>query len=177
MFDLIDNQITISPSALNIPEFKKIWDRDKKKNKLDAHSELCYIYYMCDYKSEYRNYPESQREKKIKADFITNRMGEDWEPDQDIIKAIIKYKELQETPSLRFLKSQQRLIDVITDYMNSIESVDFKDDEKLLATLTQSQERCNKIISSLPKLKESVSKEVSETAHLRGGGQIGYMEE
>lgn len=177
MFDLVDFQIQVSPSALNIPEFKAIWKRDKNRAKNNAYSELCYVYFMCDYKSEYRNYPEAVREEKIKTDFIEKRMGDKWKPDSKVLEAMIKYKEMQETPSLRYLKSQEAMIDKITNYMNSITSEDFEEDEKLLDSITRAQDKCNKTVATLPKLRESISKEVSETSHIRGGGEIGYGED
>ena len=83
MFDLIDGQVSISPSSLAIPEFKAIWKRDKTKGKSDAYCELCFIYFMCDYKSEYRNYPAHEKEGNIKKDFVFKRLGEKWKPDNN----------------------------------------------------------------------------------------------
>jgi hypothetical protein len=177
MFDLVDFKIEIAASALNIPEFKAIWKRDKKRAKTDAYAELCYVFFMCDYKSEYRNYPEKEREQKIIEDFCAAKLTDKWKPDAKVKAAMARYTEMQETPSLRYLKSQEDMIEKITSYMNRVESEDFDDDDKLLTIVVNNSEKCNKIVAALPKLKESIQKEVAETSSIRGGGEKGYMED
>lgn len=174
MFDLIDNVVSVSASTLNIPEFKDIWKRDKGRAKLDAHAELSFIFYMCDYKSEYRNYPELQRIKKIREAFIDDRLGVKWKPDAKISKAMEIYKEMQETPSLRFLNSVTLTLDKLSDYLIETEIEDGKDGN--ITQIMAAIEKGQKIVSGLAKLKESVSKEVSETSKLRGGGEEGMFE-
>ena len=145
MFDLVDYKITVSAASLNVPEFKAIWKRDKNRTKVNAHAELSYVYYMCDYKSEYRNYPEGERTKEIKEAFITKQLGEKWKPDKVVQAAMDRYISMQETPSLRYLKSQEAMIDKVTDYMNSIKAEDFEDDDKLLTMVSSNSEKYNKI--------------------------------
>ena len=55
LFDLKARIVVVSPEALLIPEFKDLWDRDKSKDKLKAHRELSYVYFISDYKSPYRS--------------------------------------------------------------------------------------------------------------------------
>jgi len=175
MFDTIDGKITINASTLNIPEFKGIWKRDKGRAKLDAHAELSYIYYMCDYKSEFRNLPEEEKIKKLTDTFITPRLGDKWKADAKIEEAMKLYRELQETPSLRFLNSVTSTLDKLSEYLGEAEIEDGKDGN--ITQIMAAIEKGQKIVSGLAKLKESVSKEVSESSRLRGGGEVGKYED
>ena len=46
-------KITISEEALALIPFKKIWTRDRSTNKNRAISELGFIYFMADPRSDY----------------------------------------------------------------------------------------------------------------------------
>jgi hypothetical protein len=175
MFDLVDSVVTINASTLNIPEFKAIWKRDKGRSKLDAHAELSYVFYMCDYKSEFRNFPEQEKVKKIREAFINKRLGEDWKPDAKISAAMELYKQMQETPSLRFLNGVTITLDKLTEYLVEADIEDGKDGN--IKDIMAAIEKGQKIVAGLGKLKESVSKEVSESSKLRGGGEVGDYED
>jgi hypothetical protein len=159
MFDLVDFKIEIAASTLNVPEFKAIWKRDKQRTKLNAYAELCYVFYMCDYKSEYRNYPVKEKQAKIKKDFTDQRLGEKWKPDAKVEAAISKYLEMQETHSLRFLIGVQKTLDKLSDYLDEVEIEDGKDGN--ITQIMAAIDKGSKIVAGLAKLKESVSKEVS----------------
>ena len=46
--------LTIEPELLTLAPFKKIWTRDKSKDKSKALQELGYIYFMYDIRSDYQ---------------------------------------------------------------------------------------------------------------------------
>jgi hypothetical protein len=172
MFDIIDETVAISPPMLNVPEFKALWRRDKNRNKKEAYSELCYIYYITDFKSPYRTYPKKEREQRVLTEFCYNVLGEDWKPDEKVIAAKKKYEELQVTPSLRYLESVEGVIAKITQFLDKTNI-----DEDTLKTIVDSIEKANKITLGLPKLKEAIEKEISENTKIRGGGDTGLFEE
>ena len=96
LFDLRDMVVTVSPQALLIPEFKKIWDDDSTNDKSVALKQLAYVYYISDFKSPYllSSNPD-QVAKLIAKDFMKD---EDYVPTSEVMLAIDKYKSLQETP-------------------------------------------------------------------------------
>ena len=82
-----------------IPEFKLLFDRDKGckqdltgKHKLLACSEMKYIYYHKDPRSEYFNAPLSMCSQILKE---LSGVPDNWKEDKDFLKAVDKYKELQ----------------------------------------------------------------------------------
>lgn len=171
-FEIIDGRVEIPPSSLTIPELKVLWDRDKTKAKTKAYQELCYVYHMADNNSEYADYSYDVKKATIKEDHIKD---EDWEEDDAVVAAIEKYKLLHETSSMRYLKSQERLIEKVRKRMDAVDE-DELEDEKTLEKILASSERANKIVLVLPKLKEAVAKEQVASEKIRGGGEEGMFE-
>ena len=68
IFDLKDNEITISPEILTIECFETLWKSDKSKNKINAYNDFKYIYHLCDFNSPYNNYSQEKRIEAIKEE-------------------------------------------------------------------------------------------------------------
>ena len=92
-----------------IKEFKKILTRDKGskgdvdgRKKLQAIREFTFIYHYCDYASKFGNFSE---EDKLSQCIANADLPEDFNytKDDDLVAAISKYKQLQETPALKLL--------------------------------------------------------------------------
>ena len=64
--------LTIEPELLTLAPFKKIWTRDKSKDKSKALQELGYIYFMYDIRSDYQIYIDE--EKRIARHEITTNL-------------------------------------------------------------------------------------------------------
>ena len=120
LFDIVKNEIVLSPYALAVPVFKKIWDRDKSKTKDKAYKELTYVVFICDFYSPYRDIPEFERYLTVTVDVFKDK---EWEPDSLVEEAIDKYKKLQETPNMRLLKATKSTLEKMAEYF---ENIDFK---------------------------------------------------
>jgi len=177
MFILENNYPKPAPETLVIKEFKAVWDRDKSKDKEVAITELAYIYYSSDYKSIYEAFPPDYREEQIIQDIMPKK---DWKPDSLVKTACAKYRELQNSLSLRFLDAQKNAMESLIDYFNSVDWEDetSKGQPKYKVTdVTRSAKEAGGIISSLEKLEEKVKKEqAAEESRSRGGGQAGFFE-
>jgi len=104
-------ELEIPAELLEIEEFKVVIKRIKLgkgdadgRKKLIAKKELAYIYHMSSPSSPYYNYHEDDRSVKLNADLFKAAEIE-WSPDEEIINAIVKYRELSKTPSLRAVDS------------------------------------------------------------------------
>ena len=101
LFDLKNSRVIISPEALLIPEFERLWRRDTSKNKEKALKELSYVYFTCDYKSPYLTSMVRDKVRLVVAkDFMKDTKSR---PDPGMEEAIEKYKDLQVTASMRLL--------------------------------------------------------------------------
>ena len=173
LLTLQEHQLVLDPDALAIPAMRKIWDRDEDKEKHTAFRELLFVYYVCDFKSPYANYPEKEKVDKV----IHDIMAKGWKPDPELEHLIQEYKDNQEmnSPSLRLLKASRESVHKLADWLHNIDYTgdDAMDPAKVAKTLGE----VGKIIDSLNKLEEKVKKEITTASRARGGGQKGLYEE
>jgi len=169
LFNLENNKIKVAPEALLISSFKTIWDRDTSKSKDKAISELSFVYFMADYKSIYLSYPESGRASQIISDTIGTK---NWRPDDAIKVAIRKYEELQNTPTLRLLKSARHALEEVSVYYDTAKPTD-----KNVVAISNSIEKIGKIAESLDKLEDKIRREIQTEGRSKAGREINPYEE
>jgi hypothetical protein len=177
LFELINQQPIITAEALLIPVFKKIWDMDKSKDKGQAIKELSYIYLTTDYKSIYASFPQD-----VKIDTVTKDLFKtDYKPSKEVLEGIEKYKELQDTFNMRFLKSARNAAEKTMGYFDSIdyEDRDIKGNPIYkVKEVTSALKDCGGIIETLDKLIDKVSKEQKlAESRSRGGGEGSFFEQ
>ena len=93
IFDLKDNEVTISPEILTISIFEEIWNSDRSKNKKNAYNDFKYIYHICDFNSPYNNYSDKKREEAVKEEVIGEKT---YNPSEKVLQACTIYKNLKE---------------------------------------------------------------------------------
>lgn len=170
IFDLINNEPTITIEGIFIPEFRAIWEADKSKDKSKASQALSYVYNVADYSSNYSKLPEDERRKECANDYLIDDF--DSEDMDRINEAIVKYFKLQETTSMRLLKAAKFAANKLSDYFYGIDftEVDFNGKLKYNAKdLAINLEKVGKIISSLGDLDEIVAKEKASGRDIRRG--------
>lgn len=162
---------SVTPEGLFIPEMRKIWERDENADKQQAQGELAYIYHMADPRSVYRKLPENKREKQIIEDYL----GESFIPDKDIEAAIEKYKLLYETPSMRFLKSVEKVLDKLAVYLNNVDITDGRGGN--LTQVISAVEKGEATIASYGKLVDKVEREINtKMVKRRGDVEPSFLE-
>jgi len=178
LFDLKARVVVVSPEALLIPEFKDLWDRDKTKDRLKAHRELSYVYFISDYKSPYRSsLTEDKLHEVVAKDFMKD---EKYKACSKVLAAIDKYKELQKTPSMLLLDASVQTVHKLINYLQEIDLTERDKSDKPIykpSDVTTSLKNIGGIVESLSKVRESVEKEVSEQASLRGQRKKGNRED
>lgn len=177
LFELSNNQPIVTVEALMVPEFKKIWDRDKTKDKSRAFNELRYIYFATDYKSLYLSIEAEFRQQKLAGDFINDIK---WKPDKDINIACEKYKEFQRTPTMRFLEDNQSAMESMGQYFRNIDWTEDTDrgvPRYKISEVSTAVKNAGGIIDNIEKLKEKVAKEQSLGKDTQRGGSVGGIKE
>lgn len=97
IFQLNDKSIMLTADVLSIEAFRNIYERDTTPAKAFAHKELLYVYHSSSYKS-------FAIKKGLKGNDLhmfalsNSGMGNSYQPDTMVKKAISVYKELQESP-------------------------------------------------------------------------------
>lgn len=177
IFELSNNQPIVTVEALLVPEFKKIWDRDKTKDKSKAFNELRYIYFSTDFKSLYLSIEAGDRQEKLAEDFIGDSK---WKPDKDIIAACGKYKEFQNTATMKFLESNIFAMESMSKYFRNIDWDEANErgiPKYKITEVSTAVKNAGGIIDNIEKLKEKVSKEQSLSKdRARGQGSGGLLE-
>lgn len=167
LFDIDRGNVVMNPTILWIPEFKKLWTRDKTKEKAVAHLEISYVVFKHGFNSPYHAYAEKDREKKILGDYFKHMP--EWKPDKYVVAAENKINELQDSVALRMLRTSKKALEKIEQFFDEAEPDD-------VDKIVKNAEKLGNLINSLNKLEEVVRKEQHENA-ARGGEAIGMFEE
>lgn len=167
LFQFEKNQVTVYPHTLLIKEFKVIWDRNKNKD--ISIQELAYVYYISDYKTIYLSTPPEER-----SDIIIDDLGlKNWKPDTIIEVAVIKYTEIQKTPSMRFLDAQRHALEQLMLYFKNIKYQNILKPSELSKSMTDTA----KMLESMDKIEERIRKELSSKGKTMGDREIGLFED
>ena len=176
LFEIVHGSAVVTAECLLIPEFKKVYSRDKSKSKDKATRELAYVYFSTDYKSIYLSFDSKVRQERLNVDFMED---EKYKPDQIILEACKKYEDLQQTPTMNFLKAARNAMESTEDYFNNINysERDAKNNQVYKVTdVTRALKDCSGVKDTLDKLLLAVKKEQSKGEQARGGGIGGEFE-
>ena len=177
LFRIINNNPYITEEALCINEFSVIWKRDESPNKEKAIQELAYIYFFIEYTSPYNIYSEDLKKTILNRDIIKI---EKYKPEKEILAAIKKYDELQQTPSMEFLKSALVAAKKTQEYFNTIDYTERDEQGKPIfkvGEVSKALKECSGIMDTIEKLSEKVKKEKNISTNIRGGGLQGLYED
>jgi hypothetical protein len=170
MFDIVGTNITIDPTSLVVPEFKKLWDRDKTKDKRNAMNELTFIVFLLNpsRKNPYSNYSEADRKEMLMADYNISKI------DPLLQEACDKYKKLTLTRYKRVITAALESTDKLTDYYKN---VDTTDSNFSITEYLNSLEKLNKGVKSLRDLEKQLDvDDQDESTKVKGQSEIGEFE-
>jgi len=177
-FDIEGDKVSFTAEFLGVPEFKLLWDRDKKKGKPRALKELSYIAFLCDNSpsNPYVGYSGDIRHDILVEDFIRDK---EWKTDEQIQAAVDKLKSLMETTSSRLLDSSKIAADKLAVYFENIDFTELDTTGKPIYSareLASNLGAVGNIVKSLRILEDQVKKEHSDDNTARGGAEIGIFE-
>lgn len=118
-------EVRVAPEALTLKPFKRLWERDKSKSKDRAVTELSFIYFYCDPRSDYQYIVDD--DDRMDAVKEGEGLPKDWKPDADLKKAIDFYRTF-ETPSAVLLKAAMIAVDKVQDKLKNVD-LDEEDDK------------------------------------------------
>ncbi len=143
LFEVIEWQLTVSEEAWGLAPFKKILDRDKTKDKEVSLKEMLFIFFYCDIKSNYINFPPDQRESEIKHDI---KLPSKWKIDKVMIEAISLYERIS-TSVVEKLYIQS--LKAATDIGNYLENTE---------ALLNERDENGRIVTDINKITQSVAR-------------------
>ena len=167
-------RIVISEEALLLKPFKKIWDRDKTKNKEKAYMELGFIYYYCNPRSDYQYLTDE--EERLKAIKEGEGIPDKWSPDNIVKEAMNFYNGFKPTSAL-LLEDTRNMVNgyraklrEITKDMSNLEIKDIKDIGAIIKQIPA-------LVKDLDEAERAVSKEIIESNKVRGSQEKSIYED
>lgn len=171
LFKFDDFQLTVSEEALLIKPFKKIWQRDKSKSKDKALSELGYIYFMYDPRSDYMFIIDDEERSKVIIEHEGLSPG--YKVDSVMKEAIDVYKYLTQTTASLLLADTKIVVDNLREHLKNIDLTETDDKGKPIYTLNMFTSTIKQIPELAQKLIETekiVAQEIEEGSKMRGQG-------
>lgn len=201
LIKLEDDKPVYNAEARTIKEFRAVIERDRGskgdndgRKKLMALKELAFVYYYCDYRSPFVcNFEEDVRIKEIKEAI---GLDESWKLDKVVNEACDKYREYQETPTMKVLSSiknslfsAQKVIILVEKRLSS-RIKEIEEDENLLDSnpelldkVISDADRLNALANKVPlqietlkKLEDKVKSELESEQFGRAGRKINTHE-
>jgi len=179
IFELLNNKLVISEEAYLISSFRKLWDRDKTKNKDTALSELGYVFFMEDFRSDFSDIL-NEEERSIEIIYDLN-LPKDWKADAFVTNAREFYqKKVNNMLPFLFLQDAKFAVNEMRKYFRNVDfdkkdskgkSID--DIDKLSRALGKSSE----ILENLVKLEDMVKKELESKNTSVGGKKKAAFED
>ena len=166
--------LTIDPMALALKPFKAIWVRDKTEKKERAISEIAYIYFMEDPRSDYQYIID--RDERSKAIKEGEGLKSTWQPDGTVKEAMKLYASFKTTSAL-LLEDTRALVDgyrnklrVLTSDMSEL---DVKDVKELGAIIKQ----VPSMVKDLDEAERAFAKEIAQSDKVRGAQEKSIYED
>lgn len=162
LFEIENNVVVFSPQALMIAPFKKIWDADDSKDKMNATLELAFVYYMADERSDFMHILDTdERIEEIKRfiDMPKKFTGKS----KEITRAVHYYEQLSMTTSTKLLQSTRLVIQKISEFLDNI-NMNERDERTQkpihdITKITGAVEKIPKLIKALNEIEKEVIKE------------------
>ena len=157
--------LTIDPMALALKPFKAIWVRDKTEKKERAISEIAYIYFMEDPRSDYQYIID--RDERSKAIKEGEGLKSTWQPDGTVKEAMKLYASFKTTSAL-LLEDTRALVDgyrnKLRDLTSDMSALDVKDVKELGAIIKQ----VPSMVKDLDEAERALAKEIAQNDKVRG---------
>lgn len=164
LFKFENYKLEISPEALLLIPFKKIWERDKTEDKSKAMMELGYIYFMSDPRSDYQYLTdEEERSKAIKEG---EGMAKSWKPDKLIKEGLNLYSSFKTTSAL-ILEDTRYAADNLRKSLRNID-LEAQDDRGkpiyTVSSIISAIKQVPQLVKELSEAEREVAKEITEVA-------------
>ena len=170
-------KITISEETLALIPFKKIWTRDRSANKNRAISELGFIYFMADPRSDYQYIiDEESRKASIKEG---EGLPSDWEPDNLVLEAMEFYKTFKPASAL-LLEDTRVAVDKLRTLLREIDLGAVDDKGKpiyTLNTITATIKQIPALVKDLNEAEAAIAKEIAQSNKVRGAQEKSMYED
>lgn len=146
-------EVKIAPEALTLKPFKKLWNRDKSKDKERAMMEFGFLYFYCDPRSDYQYIIDE--EDRLNAVKSGQGFPEDWKPDTTL-KGAMEFYSTFDTSSAMLLRAAMKAVKKVQDTLDELNPDDTKSLKEYLTALKMIPEVASMIQDAEKALNEEI---------------------
>lgn len=160
--------LTFEPEILTLKVFKKLFTRDKTKDKSKFLQELGYIYFMLDPRSDYMYI--TNEDERSKAIIIGEGLSDTWKVDSILQDAMDYYKSFRPTSAL-LLEDTRVAVDKLREALRSINITETDDKGRpiyTLNTIVATIKQVPSLVKDLDDAERAISKEIVQNDKIRG---------
>lgn len=160
--------LTFEPEILTLKVFKKLFTRDKTKDKSKFLQELGYIYFMLDPRSDYMYITDE--DERSKAIIIGEGLSDTWKVDSILQDAMDYYKSFRPTSAL-LLEDTRVAVDKLREALRSINITETDDKGRpiyTLNTIVATIKQVPSLVKDLDDAEKAISKEIVQNDKIRG---------
>ncbi len=170
-------KLVINPALLTVDVFKKIWERDKSKDKSKAMMDIAYIFWFTDYRSFISDITDMHEKQKQIIQIIDET--EKYRPDDLVEKAIQQYQ--KDAPlSLLFLNDVKVAVNELRKYFRELDLSLPDEKGKPIHNAKQvmdSIKSTGDLLEALEKHEIKIKKDLDLNNSVRGGESKGMYED
>lgn len=159
--------LTFEPEILTLKVFKKLYQRDKSKDKSKFLQELAFVYFFTDPRSDYQIYTdEEERTKEIsEGEGMVN-----FKIDKELQAAIDYYKSFNPTSAL-LLEDTRVAVDKLRKMLRDIDLEETDNNGKPIYTLNtviSTIKQVPSLVKDLDEAERAIAKEIVQNDKVRG---------
>lgn len=169
LFEIKDGKVIFAPQALALKPFKVLWTRDKSKDKYKAIAELSYVFYFCDYRSDFRDIVDEETRHDQIMSVID--LEKNWKIDSKVQDCIELYYKLQESIAIQSLNAAKVGLDKVNKFILNVD-LDERDDKGRPIynpnVIDNSVSKIHTRLEQLLKVEEEVKKQIESKTDNQG---------
>lgn len=173
-----DYELKVADEALLVKPIRKLYNKDRSKDKENFFSAMSVVYFMSDPSSPYMYIPdEKKRLNEIKKQ---EGLPKEWKLTSEIAEIIEINKKLVITASTEALRSSRLMVSKLSEYL---EGIDFyamdKNGKPLypLNTITSTIKQIPDLVKALTEAERAVEQEQKAESRARGGAAKSIFED
>lgn len=169
--------LTFEPEILTLKVFKRLFMRDKTKDKSRFLQELGYIYFMLDPRSDYMYITDN--EERSKAIIEGEGLPDTWKADPTLQDAMDYYKSFRPTSAL-LLEDTRIAVDKLREALRSINLTEVDDKGRpiyTLNTIVSTIKQVPSLVKDLDDAERAIAKEIVQNDKIRGSAEKSMYED
>lgn len=169
-------KVVIAPEALGLKPFRTLWNRDRSRSKDKAITELSYIYFFSDPRSEYQYIiDDDERDAAVKEGL---GLSPKWKPDKEVVAAMELYGSFTTTAAL-LLKDTRYVVDKFRKMLRETNLDERDKNGKPLYALNSITDAINKVpilVQNLDKAEKQLNEQLKEDGNAVGNAEMSILD-